>query len=92
MELELYRAKIDAIDAAILKLIHERMEIAEVIGTIKQAAKLPMEDRVREEEILKRLEKLNNGKMDNEHLKTIFEMIIYVCLQRQKISNGSRNR
>lgn len=84
MELEAHRAKIDSIDEAILELIHERMEIVQAIGKIKQALKLPIEDKVREEEILKRLEELSKGKVSNDQLRATFKLIICICLEGQK--------
>ena len=55
MDLKDLRTKIDAVDAGILKLFEERMEIVESIAALKKAEGLAVLDRGREEEKLNAL-------------------------------------
>ena len=58
MEQDLYtlRRQIDQIDANMLALFTQRMEIAQAIGRSKQAQNLPIEDHTREQVMLQKID------------------------------------
>lgn len=53
------RQRIDVIDAGILALIQERMQLASQIAQIKSDTGLEIEDLAREEQLFSKLKKLN---------------------------------
>ncbi len=55
MELSDYREKIDAIDAQLVRLFEERMEVSSEIAEVKKQKKLPVYDPAREREKLKQV-------------------------------------
>lgn len=71
------RERIDQIDAGILALIHERMQLAAEIATIKSQVGLEIEDLDRENELYAKLAMLNeNSNVPNEKLLEIWGKII----------------
>jgi len=70
------RVAIDAIDEKIMDLINRRLLLAAQIGTLKKKDGVPVGDRIREEEIIGRLGKKNNGALTEEDLRIIFTAII----------------
>ncbi len=78
------RERIDEIDEAILKLLAERLELAEKIGEIKKEYGLEIHVPEREREILERLLKKNRGKFPERALIRIFREIISACLSAEK--------
>ncbi len=67
-KIEKFRQKIDNIDSKISKLLKTRLKLTISIGKIKKSKRIPIKDKKREEEILKKL------KTDYE--KEIFKKII----------------
>ena len=78
------RERIDAIDASILSLLHERIELAREIGRCKGKNKLDTWDPARERQIFARLAELNQGRFPQESLFSIFREIISTCRASQK--------
>ena len=78
------REKIDAIDASILSLLHERIDLAREIGRCKGKDNLATWDPARERQIFQRLEALNQGRFPQESLFSIFREIINTCRASQK--------
>lgn len=71
------RERIDQIDAGILALIHERMQLAAEIATIKSQVGLEIEDLDRENELYAKLATLNqDSNVPNEKLLEIWGKII----------------
>ncbi|MDO5331378.1 MAG: chorismate mutase [Bacillota bacterium] len=54
MDLNDYRKQINEVDAKIVKLFEERMEISKSIAAYKKANNLPTRDPKREEEVLQK--------------------------------------
>ena len=70
------RAKIDALDARIVALLNERAEIVREVGRIKKQSGLPVNDKTRVEDVLRRIAAANRGPLRNEHLRKIYETIV----------------
>ena len=76
MDLEDWRKEIDVLDQKLLKLLNRRAECAIEIGRIKQAIAQPIFVPEREMSILNRTLELNEGPMDAEAVRRIFQQII----------------
>jgi chorismate mutase/prephenate dehydratase len=84
-DLKKIRAVIDKLDKQIIKNLNERGKLAQ---KIKKAKSLSNNSNIfrpeREAQILRGLEKFNDGPLSNENLRTIFREIISSCLSLEK--------
>jgi chorismate mutase len=76
MKLEESRKKIDAIDTEILILLNRRAEISKEIGVLKLGAGLPIVDPGREDDILRRIARENEGTMQDKTVVGIYQAIL----------------
>jgi chorismate mutase len=76
MDIIHWRKRIDEIDLQLAKLLSERSQCVIEIGKIKRQQQLPVYDPQREKEILERLLRDNEGPLENEALKRLFERIL----------------
>lgn len=76
MNLEAWRRQIDAIDDQLLKLLNERGQIVLQIGQEKRARQLPIYAPEREAQIIERLLISNEGPLDDQAVRRIFESIL----------------
>lgn len=81
MELSELRAKIDAVDEAMLKLFLERMELSEKIAESKRKSSLPILNREREREILAKMTAKSGGM--EKHAYHFFETLMGLSRARQ---------
>ena len=79
MKIEELRTKIDKIDASILELLNDRMDLVHEIGLIKNESKESVYRPEREREIITRLNKLSKGKLKTEAIKSIFQEVFSVA-------------
>ena len=77
-KIEEHRAEIDEIDRQIVALINERAMHSLQIRDLKPGARMGLYDPRREEEILQKVSKLNNGPLYGEHLREIYTTILKV--------------
>ncbi len=66
------RERIDKIDNELLELLKERVDLVKEIGKLKSRGEKNYFDPSRQADILRRLERLNKGKLHPETLKRIF--------------------
>ncbi len=78
MNLQELRAGIDKVDDELLKLLNKRMQFVKEVGKLKQNDGSSIYRPEREREILKRLEKQNNGDLTTEAIEAIFMEIFAV--------------
>ena len=78
MELKIYRKQLDKIDSQVIKLLEKREKISKKIGQYKKKNKIKIQDKSREKQILKKLNK--------NYLKHIFKIIIRNSREIQKKS------
>ncbi|MCD4721560.1 MAG: prephenate dehydratase [Desulfobacula sp.] len=78
------RDQIDTIDANILSLINQRLDIGKKVGEIKKETGSRILDRSRERKVIERLSKINQGPSDKELLRYIFNVIITATREIQK--------
>lgn len=83
MNLNDYREQLDRIDAELLRLFSERMEIAGTIGQYKRKNGLPVLDREREEDKLHMLCAQSEGLTDEE-VRALFVKIMELSRARQR--------
>lgn len=75
-ELEELRNKIDSVDGELAELLLRRLSLSREIGEYKKKNSLPVEDKKREEEIIRRLTENagDDGKYIEELYKTMFKL------------------
>jgi len=74
--LEDYRVLIDAVDLRLLELLNERTRVVEQIGRVKRAAKFPIYEPKREDQVFDNVTTHNSGPLTPDAVKRIFERII----------------
>jgi chorismate mutase len=76
MDLNTYRARIDSIDDIILELLNRRLKYALEINQIKVDHGQQVLDPSREQLIMERLHRYNEGPLSHEGMERIFSTII----------------
>ena len=83
-KLHALRVKVDKVDSAMLKLLAERLSLAEEIAKVKRAEGIPVVDEGREEALLKRLkEKGAKLGLKPAEVELIFQILILLSVRRQ---------
>ena len=86
MDIDYWRKEIDDIDAELLRLLNMRARLALKVGALKQAAELPCCDPERERNVLRRLQKINDGPLDERAVGKVFRRIIHESRRVQAVS------
>ena len=76
MNLSDWRRRIDEIDKKLVQLLNERSQCALEVGKLKQAAKIPLYQPDRENEVLANAERNNSGPLTDAAIRRLFERII----------------
>jgi chorismate mutase len=76
MDIEHWRNEIDEIDAELLRLLNIRARLALKVGALKRTAHLPFCDPDRERYVLRRLQDMNTGPLDDRAVEKLFRRII----------------
>jgi len=76
MNLSDWRRRIDEIDKQLVELLNARSQCALEIGKLKQAAKIPLYQPDRENEVLSNAERNNSGPLTDAAIRRLFERII----------------
>lgn len=84
MDLSDLRARIDAIDDAILRLLNERADLAGQVGELKRGGPASFYVPSRERAIVSRLQEANPGPFPTESLRPVFQEIFSACLALEK--------
>jgi chorismate mutase-like protein len=71
-----WRRRIDELDKKLVELLNERSRCALEIGKLKQAARLPLYQPERENEVLANAEANNSGPLTDAAIRRLFERII----------------
>jgi len=75
-QLQQYRKEIDSLDRKLLALLNQRIRVSINIGAVKLASGRKVFAPDREEEVLRRLEDMNDGPLDGDTLRSIYREII----------------
>jgi chorismate mutase len=76
LSIEDWRKEIDIIDEQLLKLLNERSKCAIELGRIKRELGLAIYSPEREKQVIQRVTMLNDGPLDAEAVRRLFERII----------------
>ena len=74
-----HRAKIDAIDARIIRLLNQRAKLALQIGKAKRKGRQEAYAPDREQQVLKNLTKAHSGPFPEQVLRNIYQEVISAC-------------
>lgn len=86
MSLRELRAKIDAIDRTMVKLLNQRTKLALRIGRLKASKRAGVYVPNREREIYNRVTRLNKGPLPSKALKAIYREIMSGGKSCQRLS------
>ena len=86
--METLRGRIDDIDARLVKLLSERAECALGVGELKRALGMPIYQPAREADVLDHVCAINQGPLDNEAIRRLFERIIDEARRLERIAAG----
>jgi len=75
-DLDDLRKRIDLLDESLVRLLNARAACALEIGRLKREMGLPIYQPTREAEVLAHVQTLNNGPLDDQVIKRLFERII----------------
>jgi chorismate mutase len=85
MDIADWRKKIDELDRRLVDLLNERASAAQEIGKLKRNTSLPIYEPVREKTIFENVRKANQGPLPDLELQHVYERIIDVMRNIQKI-------
>jgi chorismate mutase len=92
MTIEDWRKKIDDLDMRLVELLNERARAAQEIGKLKRDTEMPVYEPERERKILERIRKANHGPFPEEELCRLYQHIISVMRDLQKVENRSAGK
>ncbi|HEY3038605.1 MAG TPA: chorismate mutase [Pyrinomonadaceae bacterium] len=76
MSIEDWRSEINAVDDELLRLLNERARLAVRVGQSKKLAGFALCDPIREQEVIERACRGNQGPLDQEAIVELFGCII----------------
>lgn len=85
MDIADWRKKIDELDRRLVELLNERASAAQEIGKLKRNTSLPVYEPAREKTIFENVRKVNRGPLPDLELQHVYERIIDVMRNIQKI-------
>jgi len=85
-DLEDLRKRIDLLDESLVRLLNARAACALEIGRLKREMGIPIYQPEREKEVLKHVQSLNNGPLDDQVIKRLFERIIDEARHLERIA------
>lgn len=87
MTIDDLRRRIDAIDEQLVALLNARAECALAIGQEKKLAGMEVYQPDREAEVLKHVQVVNGGPLDNGAMKRLFERVIDEARRLERIAD-----
>ena len=85
MDIADWRKKIDDLDLRLVELLNQRATAAQEIGKLKRNTKVPIYEPDREERIFENVRQANRGPLPDGELRHVFERIIDVMRNIQKL-------
>lgn len=80
-----WRRKIDELDIRLVEILNERARAAQEIGKLKRNTNMPIYEPDREKIIFENVRKANGGPLPDSELRQVFERIIDVMRNIQKV-------
>ena len=85
MDIAEWRKKIDELDLRLVELLNERAKAAQEIGRLKRNTQMPIYEPDREKKIFENVRKANRGPLPDNELRHVYERIIDVMRNIQKL-------
>lgn len=85
MDIADWRKKIDEIDQRLVEILNQRAQAAQEIGRLKRQKNMPVYEPDRERIVLEQVRDQNRGPLEHKHLVQIYERIMDVMRNVQKI-------
>jgi chorismate mutase len=85
MTIEEWRRKIDDLDRQLVQMLNQRASAAQEIGKLKRNTSLPIYEPQREKIIFENVRKANTGPLPDSELGKVYERIIDVMRNIQKV-------
>jgi len=85
MDIAEWRKKIDELDLRLVDLLNERAKAAQEIGRLKRNTQMPIYEPDREKKIFENVRKANRGPLPDNELRHVYERIIDVMRNIQKL-------
>jgi chorismate mutase len=76
MDIADWRRKIDDIDRRLVRLLNDRAKCVVEIGKIKLDSGLPVLESSREDQVMRQAIEANQGPLDGEAIRRVFESIV----------------
>ena len=80
-----WRRKIDELDLRLVEILNERARAAQEIGKLKRNTNMPIYEPDREKIIFENVRNANKGPLPDSELRQVFERIIDVMRNIQKV-------
>jgi chorismate mutase len=85
MDIADWRRQIDEVDRRLVELLNQRATAAREIGRLKRNTSMPIYEPVREKQIFENVCKVNQGPLPDSELRQVYERIIDVMRNIQKV-------
>ena len=85
-DLDDLRKRIDLLDESLVRLLNARAACALEIGRLKRDMQIPIYQPQREAEVLRNVQAVNNGPLDQDAIKRLFERIIDEARHLERIA------
>ena len=85
MDIADWRKKIDELDRRLVEILNERARAAQEIGKLKRNTSMPIYEPDREKIIFENVGKANHGPLPDSELRKVYERIIDVMRNIQKV-------
>ena len=85
-DLDDLRKRIDLLDESLVRLLNARAACALEIGRLKREMGVPIYQPQREAEVLRNVQAVNNGPLDQDAIKRLFERIIDEARHLERIA------
>jgi chorismate mutase len=91
-DLDDLRKRIDLLDQSLVRLLNARAACALEIGRVKRAMDIPIYQPERESEVLRNVQAVNTGPLDQEAIKRLFERIIDEARHLERIAEAVQSK
>lgn len=91
-DLDDLRKRIDLLDESLVRLLNARAACALEIGRVKREIGVPIYQPERENEVLRNVQAVNNGPLDQEAIKRLFERIIDEARHLERIADEVQSK
>jgi len=86
-----WRRKIDELDMELIRILNERARCAIEIGKIKRRRSFAIYDPKREEEIVRMMLRQNQGPLDAQSVRRLFERVIDESRRIERLTADKEN-